>query len=101
MAPSSRRPPSANGSRPTSTRFTAAEKEKEEGEAKRKATIEALAGELKPGLEELGATIVAGGGTVQVSFGAAKLIDKNGIDVSDGGMAAIKILAGAAKKEGA
>src|SRR5205823_7164857 len=40
-------------------------------------------------------------GSVQVSFAASKLIDKNGIDVSDGGMAAVKILAGAAKKQGA
>jgi hypothetical protein len=82
-------------------KFTASQKEKEEADSKRKATVEALAGALKPGLEELGATILAEGGTVQVSFGAAKLIDKNGIDVSDGGMAAVKILAGAAKKEGA
>ena len=38
---------------------------------------------------------------LSVSFPAAKMIDANGIDVSDGGMAAVKILAEAAKKEGA
>lgn len=82
-------------------RFTAAESEKKEHEAKKVATVEALATGLKAGLEELGATIVAEGGTVQVSFSAAKLIDKNGIDVSDSGVAALKIMSGAAKKEGA
>ena len=38
---------------------------------------------------------------LSVSFPAAKLIDANGIDVSDGGMAAVKIMAEAAKKESA
>ena len=42
-----------------------------------------------------------GTGALDVSFPADKLIDANGIDVSDGGMAAIKILAEATKKEGA
>jgi hypothetical protein len=60
-----------------------------------------MAAQLKPGLEELGATIVADSGVLQVSFPAAKMIDANGIDVSDGGAAALKILAGAAKKESA
>src|SRR5262249_8126534 len=36
-----------------------------------------------------------------VSFPAGKMIDANGIDVSDGGMAAIKILAEASKRENA
>jgi hypothetical protein len=80
---------------------SAAESEKQEHEAKKTATVQALATELKAGLEELGATIVAEGGLVQVSFSAAKLIDKNGIDVSDSGVAALKIMSGAAKKEGA
>jgi hypothetical protein len=83
------------------SRCAAAEKEKQEREGKKGATVEALATELKAGLEELGATIVADNGVVQVSFSAAKLIDKNGIDVSDAGLAALKILTGAAKKEGA
>ena len=82
-------------------RFTASEKEKTEGDARRKATVESLASALKTGLEELGGTLVADGTVLSISFGASKLIDKNGIDVSDGGAAALKIIAGAAKKEGA
>jgi hypothetical protein len=81
-------------------RLTAAEKERTTTEAKHKATLDALAGQLKPALEELGATVGANGGAVQVSFLANKVIDANGIDVSDGGLAALKILAGAVKKEG-
>jgi hypothetical protein len=82
-------------------RFTAVEKEKADAEAKQKATLESLTGQLKPALEGMGATVDASGGAVQVSFAADKLIDANGIDVSDGGVAALKILAGAVKKEGA
>lgn len=82
-------------------KFVGAEKEKSAAEAKRKSSIETMAAQLKPGLEELGATIVADNGVLQVSFPAAKMIDANGIDVSDAGAAALKILAGAAKKEGA
>jgi hypothetical protein len=82
-------------------KFIGAEKEKSAAESKRKSSIEAMATQLKPGLEELGATIVADNGVLQVSFPAAKMIDANGIDVSDGGAAALKILAGAAKKESA
>jgi hypothetical protein len=76
-------------------------KEKAAADSKRKASIETMAAQLKPGLEELGATIVADDGVLQVSFPSAKMIDANGIDVSDGGLAALKILAGAAKKESA
>jgi hypothetical protein len=82
-------------------RFTAAEKEKAETEAKQRATLESLTGQLKPALEGMGATVDTSGGAVQVSFAADKLIDANGIDVSDGGVEALKILAGAVKKEGA
>ena len=82
-------------------RMTAAEQEKQDQESKRKATIDALASGLKPGLEALGATITVDPDTVLVSFSAAKLIDRNGIDVSDNGVTMLKILAGAARKEGA
>ena len=82
-------------------RFSASEKEKAEADARRKATVESLASALKTGLEELGGTLVADGTVLSISFGAAKLIDKNGIDVSDSGAAALKIIGGAAKKEGA
>ncbi|HVZ85781.1 MAG TPA: hypothetical protein VHG72_02355 [Polyangia bacterium] len=81
--------------------YTGADKDKSAAEAKRKTTADALALALKTGLEELGATVTADGTRLLVTFPAAKVIDKNGIDVSDAGQAALKILAGAAKKEDA
>jgi len=80
------------------TRLKAAVDEKKASDDKRKTTIDTLALQLKPGLEALGATVVAEPGALDVSFPANKMIDANGIDVSDGGMAAIKILAEATKK---
>ena len=82
-------------------KFTGAAADKAAAEAKHKATIVALSAQLKPGLEALGATVAGEDTVLSVSFPAAKIIDANGIDVSDGGMAAVKILAEAAKKEGA
>ena len=82
-------------------KFTSAASEKAASEAKQKATITALSAQLKPGLEALGATVAGEDTVLSVSFPATKLIDANGIDVSDGGMAAVKILAEAAKKENA
>jgi len=82
-------------------RYKSAAADKNASEAKHKGTIDTLATALKPGLEALGATIVADGGALGVSFPSAKMIDANGIDVSDGGMAAIKIIADSAKREGA
>jgi hypothetical protein len=82
-------------------KYTAADKEKGAAESKRKAASEALALALKAGLEELGATVTADGPKLAVSFPVAKVIDANGMDVSDAGQAALKILAGAAKKEDA
>jgi hypothetical protein len=82
-------------------KFTSAASDKAAAEAKQKATITALSAQLKPGLEALGATVAGEDTVLTVSFPAAKLIDANGIDVSDGGMAAVKILAEAAKKESA
>jgi hypothetical protein len=80
-------------------KFTAAAADKSTTESKHKTTIDTLATQLKPGLEPLGATIAAEGTTVGVSFPAARLIDANGIDVSDAGLPAIKILAETIKKE--
>ena len=55
-------------------------------DAKRKTTLDALAMQLKPGLEALGAHAGRRAASlVGVSFPAAKLIDANGIDVSDAG----------------
>ena len=56
---------------------------------------------LKPGLEALGATMTTSPESVGVSFPAAKMIDANGIDVSDAGTAAIKIIGETAKKDNA
>jgi hypothetical protein len=90
------------------SRFTEAEKEKSSAESKRKADVDALITQLRPALEELGASVAveepaggAQGGMLTVGFPAAKLIDTNGIDVSEGGLAALKIFAGSVKKVGA
>ncbi len=82
-------------------RYTSADKEKGAAESKRKATADALSLALKTGLEELGASVTADGAKLSVSFPVDKVIDANGMDVSDAGQAALKILAGAAKKEDA
>jgi hypothetical protein len=88
-------------------RFTDAEKDKAAGDAKRKADEDGLITLLRPALEELGAQVAVEdgggdkGGTLTVSFRAEKVIDTNGIDVSEGGVAALKIFAGSVKKTGA
>jgi hypothetical protein len=80
-------------------KVNAAASDKAATESRHKTTIDTLATQLKPGLEPLGATIAPDGTTVGVSFPAARLIDANGIDVSDAGLPAIKILAETIKKE--
>jgi len=80
-------------------KYTSADKEKGAAESKRKAASDALALALKTGLEELGATVTPETAKLRVSFPVAKVIDANGMDVSETGQAALKILAGAAKKE--
>ena len=82
-------------------RLSAAAGEKTASEKKHKTTIETLAVTLKPGLDPLGATLMAEPDALSISFPAAKMIDANGIDVSDGGMAAVKIVAETAKHENA
>ena len=47
--------------------------------------------QLKPALEAMGGTVAGDGTMVTVSFPAAKLIDANGIDVSDAGLPAINL----------
>lgn len=81
-------------------KYTDAEKEKASGEAKRKADIDGLITQLRPSLEELGATVAVEEGVLVVSFPSEKVIDTNGIDVSEGGATALKIFAGAVKKAG-
>src|SRR5262245_43645605 len=82
-------------------RLSAMAGEKKAGDAKRKATIDTLAITLKPGLEALGGTLMADPDGLAISFPSAKMIDSNGIDVSDSGMAAVKIVAETTKKENA
>jgi hypothetical protein len=80
-------------------KYTSSDKEKSAAEAKRKSGADALSLALKTGLEELGATVTGDGGKLVVTFPVPKVIDANGMDVSEAGQAAFKILAGAAKKE--
>ena len=83
-------------------KYKAAAAVKLDSDGKRKTTIDTLATTLKPGLEALGATITADPDTVNVSFPSAKIIDSNGIDVSEGnGKAAMKILAETTKRQSA
>jgi hypothetical protein len=83
-------------------RLSAAVSDKSASEAKHKTTIDTLAVTLKPGLEALGGTIAAEPDALGISFPAAKIIDTNGIDVSDAnGMAAMRIVAETAKHENA
>jgi hypothetical protein len=78
-------------------KFSDAERDKASSEAKRKAAIDAVITQLRPGLEGLGATVAVEDGTLVVSFPADKVIDANGIDVSEGGVAALKVFAGSLK----
>jgi flagellar motor protein MotB len=81
--------------------YVDADKEKADAESKKKATLDALAAGLKGGLEELGATVALDDKGLKISFPAAKVIDKNEIDVSDAGQEVLKLVAGTAKKESA
>jgi hypothetical protein len=65
------------------------------------AVVAAQLAQLLPVLDPLGANVVSSGPTLTVSFDVAKMIDRNGIDVSQGGLAALQIVSGAVKKGGA
>jgi flagellar motor protein MotB len=82
------------------SRLEAGSKDKEAADAKRRGAADALGTLLKTSVEELGAAVSVDGGHVAVSFPAEKIIDSNGIDVSEAGQTALKILAGALKKSG-
>jgi hypothetical protein len=85
-------------------KYTDAEKDKVSADSKRKGAVDALITELRPGLEPLGASVAvedSAPGMLLIAFPADKLIDKNGIDVSEAGNTALKIVAGAVKKAGA
>ena len=62
--------------------------------------LEAMAAQLKPPLQELGVKLSVADGRLLVSLSPDKAIDRNGIDVSGEGNAALKILAGAMKRTG-
>lgn len=81
--------------------YVSADKDKSSVEAKKKAATDALSTGLKGGMEELGGTVGVAGDGVRITFPAAKVIDKNGIDVSDAGKTVLKLVAGTAKKENA
>jgi hypothetical protein len=83
------------------SKYASAAADKSATESKKKTAVDALSMQLKPGLEAMGGTVAADGSVLAVSFPASKLIDANGIDVSDAGAPAIKILADTTKKEGA
>jgi hypothetical protein len=82
-------------------KYRAAAADKASGEAKQKTTLDTLSTTLKPGLEALGATVAPTSDGVGISFPSAKVIDANGIDVSDAGMAAMKIIGETAKRDSA
>jgi hypothetical protein len=91
-------------------KFTGVEKDRAAAESKRKTDIDGLIAALRPSLEPLGATVAVqptkdpkGGESsiLVVSFPADKIVDTNGIDVSEGGIAALKILAENLKKSSA
>jgi hypothetical protein len=81
--------------------YVSADKDKSAAEAKRQASLEALSTGLKGGLEELGGSVGVQGTSLHIGFPAPKVIDSNGIDVSEAGHTVLKLLAGAVKKENA
>jgi hypothetical protein len=78
----------------------AADHEKAAEAAKHREVLEAMAAQLKPPLQELGVKLSIADGRMLVSLSPDKAIDRNGIDVSGEGNAALKILAGAMKRNG-
>jgi len=81
--------------------YVSADKDKLAAESKKKGTLDALSTGLKGGLEELGGSVAASDSALKISFPAAKVIDKNEIDVSETGSTALKLVAEAVKKESA
>jgi len=82
------------------SKLASAAADKSATESKKKKTVDTLSLQLKPPLEAMGGTVSGDGSVLAISFPAAKLIDANGIDVSDAGVPAIKLLADTTKKEG-
>lgn len=74
----------------TLEKYTSSDKDRAAAEAKQKTTSDALELALKTGLGELGAAVTADGTKLRVSFPVGKVIDANGMDVSEAGQAAMK-----------
>jgi hypothetical protein len=81
--------------------YISSDKDKSAAEAKKQSTLDALSTGLKGGLEELGGTVSVQGTAVRIGFPAPKVIDSNGIDVSEAGQTVLKLVVGAVKKENA
>ena len=81
--------------------YVSSDKDKSAVESKKQAALDALSTGLKGGLEELGGTVAVQGTALHIGFPAPKVIDSNGIDVSEAGQTVLKLLAGAVKKESA
>jgi hypothetical protein len=84
----------------TVDKVEADEHAKTELAGKHRETLEAMAAQLKPPLQELGVTLAVSDGRLHVSLSPDKAIDRTGIDVSGEGSAALKILAGSMKRNG-
>lgn len=84
----------------TVDKVEAAERDKTAEAGKHREVLEAMAAQLKPPLQELGVKLAVADGKLLVSLAPDKAIDRNGIDVSGEGIAALKILAGAMKRNG-
>jgi hypothetical protein len=80
--------------------YQSSQKAKVDVSAKSRQLVDAMVAQLKPALEELGASVDGATGRLRVGLSPEKAIDKNGIDVSSEGNAVLKILAGAIKKSG-
>jgi flagellar motor protein MotB len=78
-------------------KLSAAASSKAAVESKRKGTAEELGTQLKTAVEGLGATVVSANGRIAMSLPVDKIIDTNGIDVSEPGRALLKIFAGVVK----
>ena len=84
----------------TVDKVEATERDKAAEAGKHREVLEAMAAQLKPPLQELGVKLTVADGKLLVSLAPDKAIDRNGIDVSGEGNAALKILAGAMKRNG-
>lgn len=78
-------------------KLSASASNKAAADSKRKSIADELGTQLKTATEALGATVVAADGRVAMSMPVEKVIDTNGIDVSESGLALLKIFAGAVK----